>query len=129
MPELLKAVFENATAKEIGESLGFTQPQASAVGNAMLQRALEAAGTAYDKIKKRERGKLTYAEWLDKQPDGMPIPARKAKRAWSVPTAVNDNAANDKEVIGARRWRTKPGVKANGHLSLTLQPVTTPAAA
>ena len=126
LPELLKAVFENATATEIGEALGFTQPQASAVGNAMLQRALEAAGDAYARIKRRERGELTYAEWLDKQPDGMPIPARKAKRAWSVAAAANDNAANDKEVIGARRWRTKA---ANDNLPLALQSATTAAAA
>jgi hypothetical protein len=45
LPELRKAVFQNTTATEIGESLGFTQPQASAVGNAMLQRALEAAAS------------------------------------------------------------------------------------
>jgi hypothetical protein len=92
LPELLKAVFENVTAGGIGESLGLTGPQASAVGNAMLQRALEAAGDAYDRIKKRERGELTYAEWLAKQPDDMPIPARKAKRAFSVVHA-NDNLA------------------------------------
>jgi hypothetical protein len=82
MPELCKAVFENATARVIGESLGFSHPQASAVGNAMLQRALEAASDAYSRIKKRERGKLTYAEWLQEQPDGMPIPARKLKQAY-----------------------------------------------
>ncbi len=91
LPELRKAVFENATAKEIGESLGFTMPQASAVGNAMLQRALEAASDAYDRIRKRERRGWTYSVWLEKQPDGMPIPARKAKRAFAVANAANDN--------------------------------------
>jgi hypothetical protein len=84
LPELLKAVFENATGTEIGESLGFTQPQASAVGNAFLQRALEAACDAYAKIKKRNRQELTYAEWLRGQPDGMPIPARKLKQALDM---------------------------------------------
>ena len=54
------------------------------------QRALEAAADGYDRIKRRERGKLTYAEWREKQPDGMPIPARKAKRAFTV-KAANDN--------------------------------------
>jgi hypothetical protein len=108
LPELRKAVFQNATAKEIGESLGFAGPQASAVGNAMLQRALEAASDAYDRIRKRERKKLTYSEWLDGQPDGMPIPARKAKRSFEAANAANNKPANDnkpKEVIGARRWR------------------------
>jgi hypothetical protein len=109
LPELRKAVFENATAKEIGESLGFSGPQASAVGNALLQRALEAAGDAYDRIRKRERKKLTYSDWLNDQPDGMPIPARKAKRSFEAANAENNKPANDnkpKEVIGARRWRT-----------------------
>jgi hypothetical protein len=93
LPELRKAVFENATAKDIGESLGFSGPQASAVGNAILRRALEAASDAYDRIRKRERKGWTYSEWLDKQPDGMPIPARKAKRAFHVANAAaNDNA-------------------------------------
>jgi hypothetical protein len=82
LPELRKAVFENASATKIGESLGFEQPQASAVGNAMLQRALEAASDAYARIKKRERKGWTYSEWLAKQPDGMPIPARKLKQAY-----------------------------------------------
>jgi hypothetical protein len=107
LPELLKAAFENASATEIGESLGFVQPQASAVGNAMLQRALEAAAGAYARIKRRERGELTYAEWLETQPDGMPIPARKAKRAFSI-------------MVG------KP---ANDNLSLTLSNATTKSAA
>jgi hypothetical protein len=96
LPELLKAIFENATATEIGESLGFSAPQASAVGNAMLQRALEAAADAYDRIKKRQRRKWTYSEWLREQPDGMPIPARKAKRAFielAVAKPANDNMA------------------------------------
>jgi hypothetical protein len=88
LPELKKAVFENATATEIGESLGYVKPQASAVGNAFLQRALEAAGDAYDRIKKRDRDGLSYTQWLDRQPDGMPVPARKAKRAY---VADNDN--------------------------------------
>jgi len=30
----------------------------------MLQRALEAAGDGYDRIRNRDREKLTYAEWL-----------------------------------------------------------------
>ena len=84
LPELLKAVFENATAKDIGESLGFAHPQASAVGNAMLQRALEAASDAYARIKRRERGELTYAAWLETQPDEMPVPARKLKQTWQL---------------------------------------------
>lgn len=120
LPELRKAVFENATAKEIGESLGFTQPQASAVGNAMLQRALEAAADGYDRIRKREgrakKGKgYTYYDWLAEQDDGMPIPARKAKRAFAVGAASNDNVANGnerKEVMGASRWRTKSKISA-----------------
>lgn len=87
LPELLKAVFENATGTEIGESLGLKQPQASGVGNAFLQRALEAAAGGYAKIKKRERAKLTYGEWLRDQPDGMPIPARKLKQAYNMPSA------------------------------------------
>jgi hypothetical protein len=70
-----------------------TMPQASAVGNALLQRALEAASDAYDRIRERERRGWTYSVWLEKQPDGMPIPARKAKRAFMVGTAANDNLA------------------------------------
>lgn len=82
LPYLRRAVFENVSATEIGESLGFIQPQASGFGNAILRIALEAASDAYRRIKRRERGKLTYAEWLQKQPDGMPIPARKLKQAY-----------------------------------------------
>jgi hypothetical protein len=96
LPYLRRAVFENATAGDIGESLGFVMPQASAVGNAILGMALEAAGDAYARIKRRERGKLTYEEWLGKQPDGMPIPARKLKQAFSVArTAMVATPAND----------------------------------
>jgi hypothetical protein len=92
LPELRRAVFHNATARELGESLGFTMPQASAVGNAMLQRALEAASDGYDRLRRRERRGWTYSAWLEKQPDGMPIPARKAKRAFAVTSAANDNS-------------------------------------
>lgn len=84
LTSLLKAVFKNATATDIGESLGYKPPQASAVGNVLLQMALEAAANAYDMLKTRERVGLTYADWLEQQSNGMPVPARKAKNAYAT---------------------------------------------
>jgi hypothetical protein len=126
LPELRKAVFENVSATEIGESLGFVQPQASAVGNALLQRALEAAADGYDRIRERERGKLTYAEWLEKQPDGMPIPARKLKRAYDKRAKIKAGIIAEVDQAIAHVGIVKA---SNDNLPLTFQRKTDDAAA
>jgi hypothetical protein len=126
LPELLKAAFENVTAGGIGKSLGLTGPQASAVGNAMLQRALEAAGDAYNRIKRRERGKLTYAEWLQKQDDGMPIPARKLKQAYDRRAKIKAGIIAEVDQAMAHVGIAK---HANDNLPLTFELKTAAAAA
>jgi hypothetical protein len=118
LPELRKAVFENATAGDIGKSLGFPISSASAVGNAMLQRALEAAAAAYDRIKKRERGKLTYAEWLQEQDDGMPIPARKLKQAFDRRAKIKTGIIAEVDQAIARVGIVTP---TNDNLPLTFE--------
>jgi hypothetical protein len=126
LPELLKAVFENTAASAIGESLALTGPQASAVGHAMLQRALEAAGIAYDRIKKRERGKLTYTEWLAKQPDDMPIPARKLKQVYAKRAAAKSEVIAEVDQAIAHVGIVKHD---NDNLPLTFEGKTAAAAA
>jgi hypothetical protein len=126
LPELRKAVFENSTPGDIGRSLGLTGPQASAVGNAMLQRALEAAGDAYARIKRRERGELTYAEWLETQPDGMPIPARKLKQVYDRRAKIKAGIIEEVDQALAHVGIANP---ANDNLPLTFQRETNEAAA
>ncbi|MGX4804342.1 hypothetical protein [Bradyrhizobium guangdongense] len=55
LPDFRRAVLENASLKEIGESLGYKHKQASAVGGAILRCALEAAADAYDRIAARAK--------------------------------------------------------------------------
>lgn len=126
LPELLKAVLENATGTEIGESLGFEQPRASAVGNAWLQRALEAAGDAYARIKKRARRELTYADWLREQPDGMPIPARKLKQAYDMGSKIKAGIIKEADQATALAGIVIP---ANDNLPLAPQQKSTEIAA
>jgi hypothetical protein len=74
---------ENMKSAEIGYSYGKTDPQASAVGNVILQIAIEEAAAIYDRIDEREASDLAYVEWLESQDDALPVPARRLKRALS----------------------------------------------
>ena len=126
LPELRKAVFENVTGGDIGQALGFTKPQDSAVGNAMLQRALEAAGDAYARIRWRERSGVNYIDWLAKQPDGMPIPARKLNQAFDTRPKIKAGIIAEVDQAIAHTGIAKP---ANDNLTATFQEKTTGIAA
>jgi hypothetical protein len=92
----------------------------------MLQRALEAASDGYDRIRKRERKELTYAEWLNKQPDGMPIPARKLKQAYDRRAKIKAGIIAEVDQAIAHVGMVKA---SNDNLPLTFQRKTADAAA
>jgi hypothetical protein len=80
--QFLKLVVRgNPKSAEIGYMLGKTDPQASGVGNMIIKLALEAVAGGYDRIDERESSSENYAKWLGKQPDALPVPARRLKAA------------------------------------------------
>jgi hypothetical protein len=92
LPYLKRAVLENATAEDIGKSLGKEQPYASPIGNTILTIALEAAADAYDRIRKRERSGKSYKDWIARQPNDLAIPARKVKQSYDTRSKVKADA-------------------------------------
>jgi hypothetical protein len=81
---ILKPVIcDNMKSAEVGYGFGKTDPQASAVGNVILQIAIEEVASIYDRIDEREASDLAYVEWLESQDDALPVPARRLKRALS----------------------------------------------
>jgi hypothetical protein len=76
-------VCNNMKSAEVGYRFGKTDPQASAVGNVILQIAIEEVATIYRRIDQREASDLAYVEWLETQDDALAVPARRLKRALS----------------------------------------------
>ncbi len=87
-PILMSVVCDNAKSATIGYMFEKTDPQASAVGNVIIKIALEEVAKIYERIDAREASSLPYAEWLDKQPNSLAVPARKLKAALQG----NDNS-------------------------------------
>jgi hypothetical protein len=80
---LRQAVCENATATDVGIVLGYSGTRASAVGIAMVKLGLETATKAIE-LCKMVKDEEPYTSWLKKQPDHMPLPARRLKRALRI---------------------------------------------
>jgi hypothetical protein len=76
-------VCSNMKSAEVGYRFGKTDPQASAVGNVILQIAIEEVAAIYRRIDQREASDLAYVEWLETQDDALAVPARRLKRALS----------------------------------------------
>jgi hypothetical protein len=74
------ALFENATATNVGEETGAKGTQASGVGTAIIRIALAAAQTAIDRV----NGDKSYRQYILEMKDSAPVSARSLKNALGI---------------------------------------------